>query len=261
MAGRLQDKVAVVTGGTRGIGLATAQAFLDEGARVAITGRSQEKGDAALKELDGGDRVFFIAADVTLQADCERTIDDTVAHFGGLDILVNNAGGATQIAPIFQMTDEAWQHALNWNLNSVFYHSRRALPHMMEKQWGRIINLSSLEGKIGKPGVVGYVTAKHGLHGFTKCLANEVGTLGITANCICPGLVLTDIVAEAFPAFAAAGGFGSADDLIEVFLQDSATKKPCTVEQMAATAVFLASEDAASLTGQAISVDGGSAPY
>jgi 3-hydroxybutyrate dehydrogenase len=196
-----------------------------------------------------------------VKADCERAIDETVAHFGGVDILVNNAGGSNVLAPIMDMTDEAWFHAMDWNVNSSFFCTRRALRHMAAQQWGRVINISSLEGKIGKPGIAGYATAKHGLHGFTKSLANEVGTIGITANCICPGLVMTDIIAQTLPDVAQAMGLSSAEEVKAIFLEDSATKKPGTVEQMAAMAVLLASENGAGLTGQAISIDGGTAPY
>lgn len=261
MTGQLENRVATITGGTRGIGFAIAKAFLAEGARVAIVGRNADKGERALKELDAGDRALLIVGDVMVKADCERAVDDTVARFGNIDILVNNAGGSLQHAPIMDMTDEAWFHAMDWNLNSTFFCTRRALRHMAAQQWGRVINISSLEGKIGKACVSGYAAAKHGLHGFTKSLANEVGTIGITANCICPGLVLTDTIEETTPIVAKAMGLSSGEDVKAIFLNESATKQPAKVEEMAAMAVLLASEYGASLTGQSISIDGGSAPY
>src|SRR4249919_799587 len=150
--GDLQGRVAVITGGTRGIGRAIAEAFLAEGAQVVITGRSSEKGARAVEEIDRPDDTLFVQSDVKQRADCERAIDEAVARFGKVDILVNNAGGASNHAPVADLTDEAFEDALLWNVWSTFWSSRHAVKPMTDRGWGRIINISSLEGKVGKPG-------------------------------------------------------------------------------------------------------------
>lgn len=259
--GVLEGKVAVVTGSTRGIGFGIARELLAQDAQVLISSRSADKGKAALEVLDAGDRVTFVAADVMVKEDCEHLIDAAVDVFGRLDILVNNAGGAASFSPLATMTDQAWFDTLNWNLNSTFFCTRRALPHMLSAGWGRVINVSSLEGKVGKPGISNYCSAKHAVHGFTKSVAQEVGQAGITVNAICPGLVPTDIIADQFSAVAASMGLGSADELTQLFLQHTATKQPNTVAEMANVVRMLTGPDSAGITGAIFSVDGGSAPY
>ena len=139
---------------------------------------------------------MFVAGDAKLREDCERVVDTAVEKFGRIDIMVNNAGGASNHAPVVDLTDEALDDALRWNLWSTFWCTRRSLQHMIPQKWGRIINISSVEGKCGKPGVSIYVTAKHAINGLTKACAHEVGTLGITVNALCPGAIETDIMAE-----------------------------------------------------------------
>ena len=184
---QLQDKVAVITGGTAGLGRGIAEAFLREGARVVLNGRSQGKGDKVLADLGAGDRAVFRQGDVLVQADIESLVDFAVAHFGCLDIMVNNAGGTGDTQPVARMTDEEWALNMRWNLDSTFFGTRRALQHMLPRKSGRIINMSSVEGKRGKAVMSGYVTAKHAVNGFTKSVAKEVGTEGITVNALCPG--------------------------------------------------------------------------
>ncbi|WP_156517319.1 SDR family NAD(P)-dependent oxidoreductase, partial [Rhodococcus sp. EPR-279] len=153
---KLQDKVVAVTGGTQGIGRGIAEAALTEGAKVSLNGRSAEKGDKALAEFGVGDRAAFFAGDVTVQADVENFIEQTVATFGRIDVLVNNAGGAKDLQPTVDLSDEEWTLVMNWNLNSNFWATRRALKHMLPNQYGRIINISSVEGKHGKPVFTAY---------------------------------------------------------------------------------------------------------
>ncbi|GLZ10825.1 3-hydroxybutyrate dehydrogenase [Actinomadura sp. NBRC 104425] len=257
---KLDGRVAAVTGGTRGIGKGIAEAFLREGATVVLNGRSQAKGEQALKELDAGDRAVFVPGDVTRKADVERLIDQTVSRFGRIDVLVNNAGGSSDPAPVADTTDEEWEKVLRWNLYSTFWATRAALPHMTARKYGRIINISSVEGKHGKPGIGPYVAAKHAVNGLTKSVAREVGTSGVTVNAICPGLVITDVVQETGPAAAAAMGL-TYEGMVELFAQESSLKRPTTVEEVAAVAVLLASDEGGGITGAAISVDGGTAAY
>jgi NAD(P)-dependent dehydrogenase (short-subunit alcohol dehydrogenase family) len=256
----LEGKVAAVTGGTRGIGRAIAEAFVREGAKVVINGRNEEKGQQALKEMDGGDAVLFVAGDAKLREDCERVVDTTVDKFGRIDIMVNNAGGASNHAPVVDLTDEAFDDALKWILWSTFWCTRRSLQHMIPQKSGRIINVSSLEGKCGKPGVSTYVTAKHAINGLTKSCAQEVGTLGITVNALCPGGIETDIMAEEGPKAAEMMGM-TYQEFLNWYAKESATKRLCEVDDVAAVAVLLASDAGAGISGSLISIDGGTAPY
>lgn len=257
---KLQDKVVAVTGGTQGIGRGIAAAALAEGAKVSLNGRSKEKGEKALAEFGVGDRAAFFAGDVTLQNDVEDFIEQTVATFGRIDVLVNNAGGANDLQPTANLSDEEWTLVMNWNLNSNFWATRRALQHMLPNKYGRIINISSVEGKHGKPVFTAYVAAKHAINGMTKSIAREVGTEGITVNSICPGLVITDIIKNNGPATAQAMGM-SFDEMVALFAEESAIKRPNTIDEVAAMAILLASDAGAGITGSILSVDGGTAMY
>jgi NAD(P)-dependent dehydrogenase (short-subunit alcohol dehydrogenase family) len=258
--GELTGRVAAITGGTRGIGRAIGEAFLAEGCKVVLNGTSAEKGAQALSEIGRPDDVLFVKGDAKVREDCERVVDQAVEHFGRIDIMVNNAGGATNHAPVADLTDEALDDALKWNLWSTFWCSRKAVNYMIPQGWGRIINISSVEGKCGKPGLSIYVIAKHAINGLTKSMAQEVGTLGITVNSLCPGVIETDIVKAQGPQAAAAMGI-TYDQLIEYFVEESSTKKVMEVEDVAAVAMLLASEAGAGITGSLISIDGGTAPY
>jgi len=258
--GELDGRVAAITGGTRGIGRAIAEAFLRDGAQVVVSGRDAAKGQRAIDEIDAGDRVHFVQGDAAVRADCDRLIDETVARYGRIDILVNNAGGSANNAPVVDLTDEAMDYALHLNLWSTFWCSRRALAHMIPQQWGRIINISSLEGKVGKPGIAVYVTAKHAVNGLTKSMAHEVGTLGITVNSLCPGAIETDMMKEEGTKAAASMGMAY-EDLLAWFSSESAIKRLNEVEDVALVASLLASDAGAGITGSLISIDGGTSPY
>ncbi|MDG9706680.1 SDR family NAD(P)-dependent oxidoreductase [Streptomyces sp. DH10] len=259
--GSLDGRVAVITGSTRSIGRAIAEAFLADGATVVISGRSEVKGKQALEEMDAGDRAVFHPCDANSQEDIEGLADFAAERFGRLDIWVNNVGGSSGFAPIHQLSDEAWHNALNLNVNGYFYGTRRALPKMLEGGWGRIINISSVEGKqANKPAISHYITNKHAIHGLTKATAFEYGTQGITCNAICPGAVDTDLMRAAGPTAAEAEGI-SYEDWLGRFAEHAATKKITTVEQIAAVASLLASEAGAGITGTLISVDGGTAQW
>jgi NAD(P)-dependent dehydrogenase (short-subunit alcohol dehydrogenase family) len=258
--GQLEGRVAVVTAGSRGVGRAIVEAFLDEGASVVLNGRTEAKGLQALEELDAGDAARFVAADVTRPDECERLLDETIATYGQIDILVNNAGGAADNAPVAEMSDRCLQVALDWCLWSTFWCTRRALNDMIPRGWGRVINISSLEGKCGKPITSSYVAAKHAVNGLTKSCAEEVGQLGITVNALCPGAMDTDIMREVGVQIAAARGI-TYDQFLDVFRAEAATQQVTDTADVAAVAVLLASDAGSGITGSLISVDGGTAPY
>jgi NAD(P)-dependent dehydrogenase (short-subunit alcohol dehydrogenase family) len=256
----LKARVAAITGGTAGIGLGIAEAFLAEGASVALMARNARRGAEVLAGLGAPDRTLFVPGDATSQADVEGFVDAARDTFGRLDILVNNAGGAADLQPLATLSDEEWDRVIKWNLYSTFWATRRALGYMLPAKWGRVINVSSVEGKHGKPVFTAYTAAKHAINGLTKSVAREVGTSGITVNAICPGLVITDIVRENGPVTAATMGM-TFDEMVAMFAKDSAVERPVTVAEVAALALLLASEAGSGITGAIMSVDGGTAQY
>jgi 3-hydroxybutyrate dehydrogenase len=261
MSFNLAGRTAVVTGGTRGIGRGIAEIFLEHGANVVVNGRSVEKGEQALKEMGGGDNVHFVQGDVMKKVDVEALVDDANARYGRVDILVNNAGGITGHGMIADMDDWAWLGTIEWNLNSAFWATRRALKYMVPQQWGRIINISSVEGKqANKAAVSNYITTKHALNGFTKATAFEYGPMGITANAICPGAIETDIMRESGPDAAAAAGI-TYEQFLQNYADESMIKRLNKVEEVAALALVLASDAGGGITGALLNVDGGTASW
>ena len=256
---QLDGKVAVITGGTGGIGRAIAEGFLAEGARVVVSGRNADRGEQVVSEL-GADRALFSQGDATTKEGVEQAVEAAVEHFGHIDIMVNNAGGAERLAPLVDLYDEDWDLVMKWNLYSTFWGTRAALRHMLPRKNGRIINISSVEGKHGKPVLTAYVAAKHAINGLTKAAAKEVGTQGVTVNAICPGLVITDIIKQNGPNTAQAMGI-TFDEMVALFAAESAIKRPNTPDEVAAVAVLLASDVGAGITGAIYSVDGGTAAY
>ncbi len=259
--GKLDGKVACITGGTRSIGRAMAEAFVAEGGKVVVNGRDPAKGQQCLAEMDAGDDADFYGGDASKQETVEGLIDFTIERYGQLDVCCLNSGGVLNTAPVMAMTDKEWQLEVDWNLNHVFWGMRKALQHMVPRETGRILVTSSVEGKLGKPGIPGYAATKHAVNGLVKAAAQETGTLGITVNAILPGLIETDIVRATGPDSAVAMGLDGYDALIEMFSQESAIKRPNTVEEVAAVAVFLASDSARNITGSMFPVDGGTMPY
>ena len=259
--GKLDGKVAAITGGTRSIGRGMAEAFLAEGAKVVVNGRSAEKGQRCLDEMAAGANVAFYQGDASVQADVEGMVDFAIEHFGQLDICCLNSGGVQNTAPVAMMSDEEWKLEMDWNLNQVFWGMRRALQHMIPRETGRILVTSSVEGKLGKPGIPGYTAAKHAVNGLVKSAAHEVGTIGITVNAILPGLTETDNLVENGPSSAEAMGLPSYEALIELFTKGAAIKRPNKITEVAAVALLLASDAGRNITGALFPVDGGTMPY
>jgi 3-hydroxybutyrate dehydrogenase len=258
---QLQDQVAVVTGGSRGIGAGIVEAYLAAGARVAFNGRSAEKGEALVKALGAPDTVWYCQGSATEAGDLDALIDGAVERFGKLDVLVNNAGGSGALAPIAELSESAWESDLRLNLTSAFLATRAALRHMLPAGYGTIINISSVEGKIGSPSMGAYVAAKHGMNGLTKAVAAEVGRSGITVNAICPGLILTDAVRDGGPELAKSLGMTFEEMVDTLFRSKTLTGELNTVAQVAELAVLLAGPAGRGITGALLSVDAGIAPY
>lgn len=255
----LRGKTALVTGSTSGIGLAYAKALAGEGCNIVINGFGDadviEAERSALAASSGGSAIYS-AHDLTRVDQIEAMMRETAKAFGGVDILINNAG-MQHVAPVEDFPVDKWDRIIALNLSSAFHTSRLAIPYMKHKGWGRIIQTASAHSLVASPFKVAYVTAKHGIAGLTKTIALEVARFGITANCISPGYVWTPLVENQIPDTMKARGMTREEVMNDVLLAGQPTRQFVTVDQVAATALFLCSEAAANITGTNISVDGG----
>ncbi|WP_417516535.1 3-hydroxybutyrate dehydrogenase [Minwuia sp.] len=251
-------KTALVTGSTSGIGLGVAQALAAAGMNVVMNGRRESSEvDSLRASLEGGGgSVVYAQADMTSPGEIEAMMQSAIDAFGAVDVLVNNAG-IQHVAPVDEFPVEKWDAVIATNLTSAFHCTRLALPGMKAKGWGRVINIASAHSLVASPFKSAYVSAKHGLLGFTKTVALEVAAQGITCNAICPGYVLTPLVEKQIPATAAARGISEEQVINDVMLAPQSTKKFVTVEEIADLTVFLCSSGGASITGTALPVDGG----
>jgi 3-oxoacyl-[acyl-carrier protein] reductase len=243
---RLANKVAVVTGGSRGIGRGIALKLASEGARVVVNYRTNSaaaEGVVALVREQGGEAIA-VQADVSQVAEAQRLIKTAIETYGRLDILVNNAG-TTRDMLIMLMKESDWDLVINTNLKSAFNCCKVAARTMMKQRYGRIINITSVSGLAGQAGQTNYSASKAGLIGFTKALAKELGPRNITANAVAPGFVYTDLTADL------------SQEMRDLALQMTPLGRFGTPEDMANAVAFLASDEAGFITGQVLSVDGG----
>lgn len=252
---RLQDRVAVITGGGRGIGRAIALRYASEGATVVVSSRTKDQLDATLADASlGADRGLAVVADAMDRDDARRPVQAAMETFGRLDVLVNNVGGnAKGNADPFAGNDEAFENTLILSLTSAWWTSSAALPHMREQGGGRIINLGSGVSK-NSGASIGYTTAKHGLVGFTKELARAGAPHGINANLLCPGWTRTSLVD--FDRIAKARGTTPADEEARA-ASENLQNRVLEAEELTGMALLLAGDDGRGITGQVISVDGG----
>ena len=255
----LKGKNAVVTGSTSGIGLGIAEAFAKEGINLVLNGFGNaaeiEKIRAGLASKFGV-KVLYDGADMSKPGDIEAMMKKALSELGGVDILVNNAG-IQVVAPVEEFPVAKWDAIIAINLSSAFHTTRLAVPYMKSKKWGRIINVAPAHALVASPFKSAYVASKHGIMGFTKTIALEVAEVGITCNAICPGYVLTPLVESQIPDTAKARGITEEQVKRDVLLAAQPTKQFVTVEQVAGTVVFLCTDNAASITGTNISVEGG----
>lgn len=250
----LDDKIALITGGGRGIGRAIALSFAREGASVVVSARTKDQVEAVANEI--GANALSLICDVADVESVKQMFANAQKAFGrGPDILVNNAGIA-ESAPLVHTDDELWHRHLAINLSGSFYCTRAALPSMIKGKWGRIINIASIAGKTGAPYISAYSASKHGLIGLTRSVALEVATLGITVNAICPGYVDTQMTTRAIENITSKTQ-RSSEEALEILEKTSPQNRLITPEEVAAVALLLASEAGQGINGQAINVDGG----
>jgi len=255
----LKGKTALITGSTSGIGLAIARALAKDGANVTLNGfgdKAAIETERAGLEKDFGVKARYSPADMSKPADIAAMIRATEQEFGALDVLVNNAG-IQHVANIEDFPPEKWDAIIAINLSSSFHTIRAALPGMKKRRWGRIINIASAHGLVASGQKVAYVAAKHGLVGLTKTVAIEAANAGVTCNAICPGWVLTQLVAQQIEARAKAEGKSFDAAKRELVAEKQPMHEYTSPDNIGALAVFLASEAAATITGSAYSIDGG----
>lgn len=255
----MKGRNAVVTGSTSGIGRAIAEALAAEGCNVMLNGFGDageiETARRQLAERTGR-TIAYCAADMSRPGDV-RTLIATAAHtLGPVDILVNNAG-VQHVAPLAEFPDEKWDLLLAVNLSAAFHASKAAMPAMIHRGFGRIVNIASALGLVGAPHKPAYVASKHGLVGLTKSIALEVAQTGVTCNVVCPGMVMTPIIAMQVADQARVTGLPEEDVVAGVFLENQPIRRPVTAEEIAAAVVFLCSDAGAGITGTALPVDGG----
>jgi 3-oxoacyl-[acyl-carrier protein] reductase len=243
---KVAERVALVTGGSRGIGKAIVESLARGGAKVAFVYQSNK---AAAEKLASdltaeGHEVYAIQADVSQKAEADAAIEGVIAKWGKLDILVNNAG-IIRDKLILAMTSEEWQQVIDTNLTSVFNFCQAAIRPMMGNRFGRIVNMSSVAADFSNPGQANYAASKAGIEGFSRCLATEYAKRGITVNCVAPGFIETDMTSAVVSA---------AGDKIKSSIPVKRLGRP---EDIAHAVLFLASEESSYITGQVLKVDGG----
>ncbi|MCB9068494.1 MAG: 3-oxoacyl-[acyl-carrier-protein] reductase [Calditrichae bacterium] len=241
----LSGKIAIVTGSTKGIGKEIALEFAREGAKVVISGRNEERANEVVAEIkNAGGEALAVIGDVSVMADAQSLIDETVKAFGQVDILINNAG-ITRDNLLMRMKEEDWDTVLNINLKGTFNTIKSVTRQMMKQRSGRIVNITSVVGQIGNAGQANYAASKAGIIGLTKSVAKELASRGITCNAIAPGFIDTDMTEVL------------GEKTREALLTQIPLARLGNVLDIAKAAVFLSGDDAGYITGQTLNVDGG----
>lgn len=249
--------VALITGSTSGIGLGIAKAFAAKGYNIVFNGLEPNGADIAKEVADAaGVDYIFSPANMQEPAAIRTLAAEALAKFGSIEVLVNNAG-IQFVSPIEDFPEEKWDAIIGINLSAAFHLTKAIWPSMKSKKYGRVINIASAHGLVASEYKTAYVSAKHGLVGFTKTIALEGAEFGITANSICPGYVHTPIVDKQIPEQMKAHNMSKEEVVEKVFLDKQAIKQFNSIESIAQSALFLASDAAATITGIALSVDGG----
>ena len=246
----MSERVAIVTGGASGIGKAIAEALADGGDRVVVVDLNADAGEELAATIGG----HFVKADLSQRIDCKRLVDETLAHYGEVHILINNAG-FQHIDPIEVFPEDIWDEMLRVMLTAPFLLTKYVWRTMKTRGWGRIVNISSIHGRVASPFKSAYITAKHGLIGLTRTAALEGGEHGITVNAICPAYVRTPLVENQIADQARTRGISIEDVVEQVMLEPAAIKRLITPEEVAALVIYLCSEAAGAITGVDWAID------
>lgn len=255
----LTGQTAIVTGSTSGIGLAIAERLAAKGANVVVNSFTERKEDHAVAAgiaARHGVEAVYVKADMARPDECRALVEQAASRFGTLEILVNNAG-IQHVAPVEEFPTERWDAIIAVNLSSAFHTIAAAVPHMRAAGYGRIVNIASAHGLRASPFKAAYVAAKHGVVGLTKTVALELAGKGVTCNAVCPGFVLTPLVEVQIEDRARETGLDRDTVIRDIILAKQPSKEFATVEEIAAATAFLASREAAQITGTTLSVDGG----
>jgi len=248
----LENKVCIVTGAASGIGLAIAEEFAKDGARIVMADINEEKLRVEASRIGGE----FFKADLSKRVDCKNLVDFTLDKFSKVDILINVAGIQT-VAPIEEFPEDKWDFMMNLMLTAPFLLTKYVWPSMKEQGWGRIINLNSIHGLVASEFKSAYVSAKHGLSGLTKTAGLEGGPYGITVNSICPAYVRTPLVDGQIADQAKTHGISKEEVVEKIMLQKASVKKLIEPETIAEVAKFLCSDAGKHITGSTMTIDGG----
>jgi 3-hydroxybutyrate dehydrogenase len=253
----MRKKTALITGSTSGIGLGIGKAFAEKGYNIVFNGLEKNGAEIAFDTANKykADYIFSNANMLDPEA-LRKLVSKCVDHFGSIDVLVNNAG-IQHVSPVETFPDEIWNDIININLNAVFYLTKAAWPHMKDQRFGRIINIASAHGLFASECKSAYVAAKHGVIGFTKTVALEGASFNITCNAICPGYVKTPLVERQIADLMKSHHLSEKEVADQMLLKKQAVKEFVPVELIADTALFLASDQATTITGVAWPVDGG----
>jgi 3-hydroxybutyrate dehydrogenase len=251
----MKGKVAIVTGGASGIGWACVELFARSGVNCVIADMDVPGGEQAEARLkEEGHAGLFVKTSVSAVDDVRHLVEATVEKFGRLDILVNNAG-LQYVAPIIEFPEERWDTLIGVMLTGAFLCTKYSLPHMVRNKWGRVINVSSLHGKVASPFKVAYISAKHGVLGMTKVVALEQAENGITCNAICPAYVRTPLVEKQIVNQAKIHGISEQEVIQKIMLEPAAIKRLLEPCEVASLVKYLCTDEAAGITGTAIDID------
>jgi len=249
---KLQDKVALITGGNSGIGREAAILFAKEGARVVIAARNEVRGNATVETIaKAGGQAMFVNCDVRKAGDCRKAVESTIEAFGQLDILFNNAGTIYPGRTVVDTTEEEWDHTMDTNVKGAYLMSKYAIPEMIKNGGGVIINTASVWGLVGGKGAAAYCASKGAMVLLTKAMALDHASQNIRVNCICPGSVDTPMLKQEMEEL------GGVEKLRPIFEAKHPLGRICTPEEVAKAALYLASNDSAFVTGSSLAIDGG----
>lgn len=258
----MENKVAIITGSTAGIGFAIAKNLALKGAKVVINGRTLEKLKSAEQEIESlGGKILAIQADATEDTEIKRIVSETVQYFGKIDILVNNAATTGVGVSVAETPIETWDEVMNVNLRGVFLFCKAVIPHLTQQKWGRIISIGGLSSKNPLPFGAADAASKAGLLALTRCLAAELGTLNITVNAVLPGIQPETETGQDFIARIAKAFHTDNETVLNMTIQRTLSKRHESMEEVAETVAFLCSEGAGAITGQNLNVNCGLATY